>query len=225
MDSAEAERLSEVLRTQEACLNRQEEFQTAMAANMGQLSSQHKSSGSTLPPRTPTSPETNTHSGGASCKLAPPAQYSGEPRQCKTFLIDCLIHFELMPHAFPTERAKVAFMISHLTGQAKAWVSAKWSRSSAVCDTIAGFQAALTKTFDHVSYSREKAQELSTLKQGKASMCDYSVPHPGGRKRVEYHCAARHFPEGTVTCHSIHSHTPGSTHEPRCSHRSRHPHR
>ena len=36
MDSAEAE----VLRTQEARLNRQEEFQTAMAANMGQISSQ-----------------------------------------------------------------------------------------------------------------------------------------------------------------------------------------
>ena len=40
MDSAEAEQLSEVLQTQEARLNRQEEFQTAMAANMGQLSSQ-----------------------------------------------------------------------------------------------------------------------------------------------------------------------------------------
>ena len=40
MDSAEAKRLSEVLRTQEARLNRQEEFQTTMAANMGQLSSQ-----------------------------------------------------------------------------------------------------------------------------------------------------------------------------------------
>ena len=40
MDSAEAERLSEILRTQEARLNRQEEFQAAMAANMGQITSQ-----------------------------------------------------------------------------------------------------------------------------------------------------------------------------------------
>ena len=44
-----------------------------------------------------------------------------------------------------------------------------------MCDTIAGFQAALTKTFDPVSASREKAHELSTLKQGKDSVCDYTI--------------------------------------------------
>ena len=70
-------------------------------------------------------------------------------------MIDCSIHFELMPHAFPTERAKVAFMILHLAGRAKAWAS--------------------TRTFDPVCSSREKAQELSTLKQGNASVCDYAI--------------------------------------------------
>ncbi|KAK0145605.1 hypothetical protein N1851_015503 [Merluccius polli] len=40
MDPAEAERLSEILRTQKAPPVRQEEFQTAMAANMSHLSSQ-----------------------------------------------------------------------------------------------------------------------------------------------------------------------------------------
>ena len=72
----------------------------------------------------------------------------------------------------PTERAKVAFMISHLAGQAKTWASAEWSKSSTVCNTIARF---LTKTFDPLSSSREKAQELSTMKQGKDSVCDYVI--------------------------------------------------
>ena len=40
MDSAEAERVSSALRAQEACLTRQEEFQTAMASQMGQVSTQ-----------------------------------------------------------------------------------------------------------------------------------------------------------------------------------------
>ena len=124
MDSAEAERLSEVLRTQEARLNRQEEFQTAMAANMGQISSQiqellgqlcRQSPAPPTPP-SPASPEIPVHSGGASCKLAPPTQYTDKPGLCRTFLIDCSIHFELMPQAFATKQAKVAFMISHLTG-------------------------------------------------------------------------------------------------------------
>ena len=60
-------------------------------------------------------------------------------------------------------------MISHLTGRAKAWASAL------VCDTLAGFQEALTKTFDMVSSSREKAQELSNLRQGRDSVCDYAI--------------------------------------------------
>ena len=181
MDSAEVEQLSKILRTQEARLNRQEEFQTAMAANMGHLSSQLKElmgqliQPSTTAPTTPSPPETPRHTGGPACKLAPPTPYTGEPGLCKTFLIDCSIHFELLPHAFPTERSKVAFMISHLTGRAKAWASAEWGRGSKICDTLTGFQGALTKTFDPVSSSREKAQELSHLKQGKDSVCDYAI--------------------------------------------------
>ena len=34
---------------------------------------------------------------------------------------------------------------------------------------------ALTRTFDPVCSSREKAQELSTLKQGNDSVCDHAI--------------------------------------------------
>ena len=150
---------------------------------MGQLSSQIqeligqlcRQSPTTLALPSPVSPEVPASSGEASCKLASPTKYAGEPGLCRTFLIDCSIHFEFTPQAFPTERAKVAFMISHLTGRAKAWASAEWSRNSAVCETIAGFQMALTRTFDPVCSNREKAQELSTLKQGRDSVCDYAI--------------------------------------------------
>ena len=80
-----------------------------------------------------------------------------------------------MPQAFLTERAKVAFMISHLSGRAKAWASAEWSRNSSICETVAGFQTALTKTFDPVCSNREKAQELSSIRQGNDSVCDYAI--------------------------------------------------
>ena len=154
-----------------------------MAANMGQISSQlHDLLGqvrrpSPAPPTPPASafPEAPAHSGGASCKLAPPTQYTGEPGLCRTFLIDCAIHFEFMPQGFLTERAKVAFMISHLAGRAKTWASAEWSRNSMICETVAGFQTALTKTFDPVCSSREKAQELSSIRQGNDSVCDYAI--------------------------------------------------
>ena len=66
-------------------------------------------------------------------------------------------------------------MISHLAGRAKAWASDECSRNSTACEIIAGFQTALTRTFDPVCSSREKAQELSTLKQGRDSVCDYAI--------------------------------------------------
>ena len=56
------------------------------------------------------------------------------------------IHFEFNPRAFPTDRSKVAFMISHLTGRAKTWAAAEWGRGSPVCLSLADFQAALTRT-------------------------------------------------------------------------------
>ena len=93
IDSAEAEQLSEILLTQEAGLVCQEEFQTAMAANMGHVSSQLQDllgqiTGLGVAAETPTTtsaPETSMHTGGATCKLAPPTPYTGEPGLCKTF--------------------------------------------------------------------------------------------------------------------------------------------
>ena len=90
---------------------------------------------------------------GAGSKLASPARYAGEPEQSRIFFIDCSIHFEFNPHAFPTDRSKVAFMISHLTGRAKTWAAAEWGRGSPVCLSLADFQAALTRTFDPVTMS------------------------------------------------------------------------
>lgn len=177
MDSAEAEQLSGVLQAQEARISRQEEFQTAMAAQMGQLTSQlqvllAQLPRPTVPAPVPTPPTLHV---GVRSNLAKPAQYPGEPGLCKTFIIDSSIHFELTPHAFPTDRSKIAFMISHLTGRAKAWVSAKWSRGSSVCNSLDDFQAVLKRTFDPVADNREKAQELSGLRQGRDSVCEYAI--------------------------------------------------
>lgn len=48
-------------------------------------------------------------------------------------------------------------------------------RGSPICDSLTDFKAALTKTFNPVTSNREKAQELSSLKQGSGSVCDYAI--------------------------------------------------
>ena len=140
-----------------------------MASQLGQLSSQLQGLHDHLVHRT-TEPEPP-----AGCRLASPEPFSGSLGLCKPFLIDCSIHYELNPHAFPTDRTKIAFMMSHLTGRAKAWASAEWARDSPLCSSFTDFKVALQSTFEPVTTDREKAQELSRLKQGSDSVCDYAI--------------------------------------------------
>uniref|UniRef100_A0AAQ4RVN1 Retrotransposon gag domain-containing protein n=1 Tax=Gasterosteus aculeatus aculeatus TaxID=481459 RepID=A0AAQ4RVN1_GASAC len=183
MDSAEAEQMAAALGAQDARLSRQEEFQTSLASHISLLSSQIQGLRDlfvqdTTAPRAPTveaAPPPTAVVHGSGGRLAPPEKFAGEQGLCKTFLIDCSIHFELTPHAFPTERSKVAFMMTHLTGRAKAWASAEWARDSPLCFSLTEFKAALQRVFDPVSTDREKAQELSRLRQGDSSVCDYVI--------------------------------------------------
>lgn len=63
----------------------------------------------------------------SSARLSPPEKFSGESEDCRPFITDCEMHFELSPQAFPTDRAKVDFMISHLAGRTRVWPMAEWS--------------------------------------------------------------------------------------------------
>ena len=112
-------------------------------------------------------------------KLAPPAQFMGEQGLCKTFIIDCSIHFELTPHAFPTDRSKIAFMISHLSGRAKAW--AEWARNSPLCGLRQGSasvydDAIRFRTLVAVSWWNDKALYDMFLKGLASSIQDLLVP-------------------------------------------------
>ena len=181
MDSAEGHPVAAVLQAQESRLSRQEEFQVAMAERLNFLLDQvqhriHLSA----PPSVSVTPAAPTPAPAATgfgpvIRLASPERFSGEPGQCKPFLIDCSIHYEHTPHAFPTERSKIAFMISHLTGRARAWATAEWARESPLCSSLAVFTAALQRTFDPVSSDREKAQELMGIRQGTNTVCDYAI--------------------------------------------------
>lgn len=160
----------------------QEDFKAAVTAQIGQLTGQmqqflgHHERAEVAPAPPEPSPTPATHAyAGAGVRLAPPERFSGDLGLCKSFIIDCEMHFELSPHAFPTELAKIVFMISHLAGRARAWATAEWGRGSPLCSSLQDFKAALRRTFDPVSTEREKARELSGLRQGQESVCDYTI--------------------------------------------------
>ena len=127
-------------------------------------------------PPPPAGPEANADPAPAShtvsIRLAPPEKFSGESHDCRPFLVNCSLHYSQLPTAFPTERSKVAFMISHLTGREAAWATAEWSRDSPICESLGQFTDSLTNIFDHTSPGREAARVLYKLSQGRRSVFD-----------------------------------------------------
>jgi len=85
------------------------------------------------------------------------------------------MRFELSPHQFHDNRAKVAYIMSNLGGRARAGATAERGRNSRVCSTLQDFQEGLRKTFDPVAADQEKARQLCGLRQGKNSVCDYAI--------------------------------------------------
>ncbi|KAK3570330.1 hypothetical protein QTP86_017159, partial [Hemibagrus guttatus] len=83
------------------------------------------------PPAT-TSVNTVTTSSALLCAspTAQPAPYSGSAEDCNRFLLKCSLVLEMQPHLYPTERSKVAFIITQLHSQALLWAESLWSQNS-----------------------------------------------------------------------------------------------
>lgn len=108
-------------------------------------------------------------------RLHPPERYSGMPGSCRPFLIQCSLAFELQPSAFPTQRSRVAYIVSLLSGRARDWGTAEWEKQASICSSVELFSAELRKVFDHTTPGREAARGLFTLSQGARSVADYSI--------------------------------------------------
>lgn len=107
--------------------------------------------------------------------LARPERFSGASGDCRAFITQCELHFELQAASYPTDRAKVAFVISHLTDRAAAWATAEWQRGSATCSSLPAFLEAFTQVFQHTRPGREAARALMRLRQGRRRVADYAI--------------------------------------------------
>ncbi|KAI3368143.1 hypothetical protein L3Q82_007876 [Scortum barcoo] len=125
-------------------------------------------------PASPTPPVTSPP---RPVRLAPPEieKYSGESSECRSFLVQCNLHFKNDPAAFSSEQAQVAFMVSHLSGRAVAWAMAEWARGAAVCQSTKQFVETLTRLFDHSSPAREALRALLGLGQRSRRVIDYAI--------------------------------------------------
>ncbi len=91
------------------------------------------------------------------------------------FLTQCSLTFELQPSSFPTDRSKIAYIITLLADKALSWASAVWESQDVCCGTYTLFVEEFKWVFDHPVSGRKSSRQLLTLKQGSRSTADFAI--------------------------------------------------
>jgi hypothetical protein len=120
----------------------------------------------------PTPPEVQHQS---EPRLPAPEAYSGDSKYCRAFLTRCSMHFALQPRTFQTEQAKVAFVLTLLTGKAALWGTAVWENQDLCCASFHALSTEIRRVFDRAVAGREAARVLADLHQGERSVADFSI--------------------------------------------------
>ncbi|KAK3520635.1 hypothetical protein QTP70_029419 [Hemibagrus guttatus] len=107
--------------------------------------------------------------------MAKPAPYSGLAEDCNGFLLQCSVVLEMQPHMFPTERSKVAFVITQLSGKALLWAESIWSQNHPAVQSYSSFDDHFKEVFRKPSWDSSIGEELYNLKQGKMSVNEYAL--------------------------------------------------
>lgn len=79
--------------------------------------------------------------------VSPPERYDGDLGQCKTFLMQCGLVFDLQPLTYATEKAKIAYLIGLLRGTTLEWASVHWRKQDQATTTYAAFTTEMTTRF------------------------------------------------------------------------------
>ena len=159
-----------------------------------------------LPASPPPAPALPTHLPRAHEPLIPaPERYAGDMGTCRAFLIQCSLVFSQQPLTYPTEKAKIAYIIGSLKGNALAWASALWDSDSPVNDNFDLFVAEMRKVFDHPVEGGDAAKRLISMRQGSRSVAVWIIAGGGGEDRQFHAPGTRGFlfstlPESCSLC-------------------------
>lgn len=105
-----------------------------------------------------------TYIRGGSGSVLLPQQFEGDPVQCRGFLNQVEIYFEMLPQAFPTDRSKVGFMISLLSERALAWANPLWETQKPVVLSYPEFVDSFKSVFDVPVCSASAAKCLMSIR-------------------------------------------------------------
>ncbi len=105
--------------------------------------------------------------------MALPAAYAGESAECGGFLLQLALYIEMQPQKFPTERSKVALVISLLSGRALSWARAIWNANTSLINSYAAFTNHFKEVFELATGALSVSDQL--LRQGTSSTHEYTL--------------------------------------------------
>ncbi|KAL1276249.1 hypothetical protein QQF64_035872 [Cirrhinus molitorella] len=81
----------------------------------------------------------------------------------------------MQPHQFTSENAKVAFLISLLTGKALQWAKAIWTNNNPIIHSFDQFVSHFSEVFNTATCPLTISDQLFRLQQGSSSIHDYTL--------------------------------------------------
>ena len=97
-------------------------------------------------------PQTNSHSKGP--KISPPDKFDGSQGiKAKVFASQVGFYFIANTYLFPNNRSKIVFMLSYMTGQARAWAQCY---TQAIFDNTPVTKADFSNAFQSMYFNTEK---------------------------------------------------------------------
>ncbi|XP_050924947.1 uncharacterized protein LOC108874699 [Lates calcarifer] len=195
MDPAEIERVKLALTSQGARVGQHEDAlkditdkllclassMTQLDARLDQVSTQLTSLAapvpSSAPPVHPPAPTTSPTLPSLPREpfIPTPVRYSGEVGSCSQFLHQCSLVFDQQPLSYSTDRSKIAFVSSLLSGKASAWAVATANANSPAWQTYHSFCCEFRRVFDHPLRGKVAGNRLLSLRQGSLTVAAYSV--------------------------------------------------
>ncbi|XP_075439049.1 uncharacterized protein LOC142481545 isoform X2 [Ascaphus truei] len=108
-------------------------------------------------------------------KIPPPKPYAGNPQECRGFLNQCEVQFEVAPLQYDTSRKKVAYMYNLLTGSALAWASPVWELRPNLTRDYLAFKGEFRQVFYSPARREMASVSLLQITQRRRSVTQYAV--------------------------------------------------
>ncbi|XP_034143061.1 uncharacterized protein LOC117592903 [Esox lucius] len=112
---------------------------------------------------------------GVTAEPALPERYDGHPERCRSFLLQCDLYFTHCASSRLSDRARVATVVSVLTGKALEWATALWEGEGPELDNYRDFVELFKAVFDHSAVGRERGDRLLHIRQGSRTAAEYAL--------------------------------------------------